>query len=252
MNARSTGSPTNACVFAGELGLLVYDLHDEPMSAAAPFDVMTAHHKRERMQLHLDAHRRALCGVETLADAALHYVSELYPFGDMHATDCTRTATALFAFFTGCTDTRTAFERQSLAGAPCPMAEEAAAAAEQQQQDSPLSSNARIHYISLTSAPHDRLLDTSSGHRLVVLQAKGRARVLHAFKDQFTLGQYMRCTASMSARQFECWWGQLQEALSAPEATVREKLFAQLLRADKFAEPVDMSWMSTRAVDVGL
>ena len=207
------------------------------MSAIAPFDVMVAQERYARTQQHLAAHRNMLCGVEVLAEAALRYVSEIYPACDLHATDCTRTAMAALAFFTGSINTRSALTPVPLASAPCP-----------QQPDG----RACIHYISLTRIPSDQPLDNSCGHRLVVVQAKGRVRVLQAFKGQFTLAEYMRGTASMSSQHFEGWWARLQEALVEPEAAARERLFARLLGADGFAEPVDKSWMSTRPLDVGL
>jgi hypothetical protein len=63
--------------------------------ATTPFDVLK---QQNRMIVHLKHHRENLCGVEMLSDACLKYVSELYPAGDAHAGDTTRTAVALFAF----------------------------------------------------------------------------------------------------------------------------------------------------------
>jgi hypothetical protein len=186
------------------------------------------------MMTHLDHHRAKLCGVDVLAALAAQYVSEIYPAGDLFATDCTRTAVAIFLFFTGKVDLIRVCEQTDVIGAPCPMD----------------SSGPMIVYMNLTRQKGDRF-ETTTGHRLVIVLAKGRARVMHAFKDKFTLEDHMRRTGSMSLPEFEAWWAKLQEALVAVDGT-RVQLFDDLLGPVGFADAVGASWMCTAAVDLGV
>ena len=93
------------------------------MSTCTPFDVVRANSRIDRMFKHLAHHRADLGGVDTLTSAACRYVAELYPAGDLLSTDSTRTAVALYAFFTGRTDLQMPCKQQALQGAPCPAAE---------------------------------------------------------------------------------------------------------------------------------
>lgn len=202
-----------------------------PMSRHAPFDAVTMTDKQQRMIAHLEQHRADLCGADMLAAAATRYVSEIYPTGDPFATDCTRTAVAVFMFFTGQMDLLRKCEMTPLLGAPCPTS----------------LPTPHVLYLSLVGR-YDGRFDTGSGHRLVIVLAKGRARVMHAFKDRFTLNEHMRRTGSMSYEDFEVWWAKLQVALACTDGSERAKVFADLLGPVDFQEAVGKSWLCSAAV----
>jgi hypothetical protein len=202
------------------------------MSSHAPFEAVAQSQRFKRMTVHLEQQRSELCGVDMLASAAARYVSEIYPAGDDFATNCTRTAVAVFVFLTGRTDLLST--HSSLLGAQCPVAP----------------TSPQVLYLSLVESGKGRF-DTSSGHRLVVVLAKGRARVMHAFNGRFSLGEHMRCTGSMAHGEFEEWWGRLQDALGCEGALAREKMFDGLMGPVGFAEQVGGSWMCSVGVDIG-
>lgn len=214
-----------------------YSSVSEPMSAAAnPFDASRAHLQVDRMHQHLGFHRAGLC--DSIAHSAIQYASEVYPVGDVFSTDCTRVAFAVFTFLVG-TNPRQAVgqatngERSPLRGMACPL----------QSGNTPL-----VHYISLTGNDADPF-DTSSGHRLVILQAGSRVRVLHAFQGRYTLAQYAREHASMSSTEFAAWWAALQTALGMPEMSPRATCFTTLIGA-AFDQPVFHSWIISRNADL--
>jgi hypothetical protein len=215
--------------------VLPFENAASPMSSHAPFEAVAQSERFKRMTVHLEQHRSELCGVDMLASAAARYVSEIYPAGDDFATNCTRTAVAVFVFLTGRTDLLSTCETRSLLGAPCPVAP----------------TSPQVLYLSLVESGKGRF-DTSSGHRLVVLLAKGRARVMHAFNERFLLAEHMRSTGSMAHGEFVKWWGRLQGALRCDAANERAMMLDELLGPVGFAEPVGGSWMCSAGVDIGV
>ena len=206
-------------------------------AAANPWDTRNVHGPLSRMRMHLSFHRQGLS--DLLVDGVARYVSEIYPVGEKVATDCSRVAFAVFAYLTGQCPTVVAARGQlPLAGAACPDA-------------SLVKLTPLVHYISLTKSTLDPF-DNSCGHRLVLLQAKGRVHVLHAFKDKFTLAEHMRSrhAASLTDAAFRTWWAELQAALALPDSHARESTFNELLGADGFGEPVGGSWMMTHEADL--
>ena len=205
--------------------------------SANPWDMRNVRGPLSRMRMHLSFHRQGLSGL--LVGGAARYVSEIYPVGEKVATDCSRVAFAVFAYLTGqCPAAVVAARGQlPLAGAACP-------------DTSLVKLTPLVHYISLTQNALDPF-DNSCGHRLVLLQAKGRVHVLHAFKDKFTLAEHMRSrhAASLTDAAFRTWWAELQAALALPDGA-RERAFNELLGADGFGEPVGESWMMTHEADL--
>ncbi len=109
-----------------------------------------------------------------------------------------------------------------------------------------------VHYLSLTKRTDDPF-EASCGHRLVVLQCSGRVRILHAFKHQFSLQEYIRRsdgTAAMSRSEFVEWWGQMQAVLLESDAGARAAKFMSLLGAKGFEEDVRDSWFVSEQADV--
>ena len=207
-------------------------------AAANPWDARNVRGPLSRMRMHLSFHRQGL--TDLLVDGTARYVSEIYPVGERMATDCSRVAFAVFAYLTGQCPTAVVAARGQLplAGAACPDA-------------SLVNLTPLVHYISLTQSAIDPF-DNSCGHRLVLLQAKGRVHVLHAFKDKFTLAEHMRSrhAASLTDAAFRTWWVELQAALALTDSLARERAFNELLGADGFGEPVGMSWMTTHEADL--
>jgi hypothetical protein len=207
------------------------------MSTEAAFDnvleIEKLHGKYERMHKHLEYHRASLCGVDYYADATLRYVSEVYPHGDIFATDCTRTAIASMVFLTGNVDGlygELNDKNKVLAGLACPEP-----------------STPTVHYINFTGQGNT-ILDTSTGHRMIIIQVKGGARIMHAFKDQFTLGDYMRKTSAMSIDEFAKWWANLQSILDIGDGAARADEFEKLTKAKLFTDDVTGSWIYSHAI----
>ena len=212
-------------------------------AASNPFDATSrAPPHTVRMHRHLAFHRAGLC--DALADAAIRYASEIYPVGDGLSADCTRVAFAVFTFLVGvtprqaasaggCEGSPPARQRQRLIGLPCPM----------QAGATPL-----VHYINLTGDDADPF-ETGSGHRLVVLQAGSRVRVLNAFQGIYTLAEFARGHPSMPSADFTLWWEQLQTALGTGDMPVRASGFTRLLGA-AFDQAVGSSWILTRSADL--
>ena len=208
------------------------------MSRYAPFEPYVAEEKYHRMWTHLRHHRAELCGADMLGDCAARYVAEIYPAGDLYATDCTRTAVAVFLYLTGKLDLLLHGPTTPLLGVPCPSAA--------------MDSAPQVLYLSLVGAGRStHKFDTHCGHRLAVVLAKGRARVMHAFKDHFMLHDHMRRTGSLSQAEWETWWAKLQKALVAADDE-RGGLWEDLLGPGVgFTESVDGSWMSSAPIDLG-
>jgi hypothetical protein len=185
----------------------------------------------KRLREHLKYHREKLFGVDTLANATLRYVSEMYPYGDMFATDCTRTAMAVLSFLTGSIDSLREDVTQGKKSLfhNCP-------------DISIPTTTPTLHYVSLTG-PHDDIFDISAGHRFIIIQAKGHARVLHAFKDQFSLGEYMHKTSSLSGDEFKQWWTDFKKTLLESDCIQRARRFEMLLGVTSFSEDVTHSWI---------
>jgi hypothetical protein len=210
-----------------------YSTLSEGMSAASnPYDAASRTPAQvQRMQRHLAFHRAGLC--DALSDAAIRYASEIYPVGDGLSTDCTRVAFAVFTFLVGTSPRQYASAHQPLLGLPCPA----------QAGATPL-----VHYICLAADVADPF-DTSAGHRLVVLQAGSRVRILNAFQGLFTLAEFACGHPSMPSAEFSTWWGELQAALGAPNMPDRATRFTSLIGA-ALDQPVGGSWILTRSADL--
>lgn len=212
-------------------------------SVVTPFDVLK---QQYRMQTHLRHHRDHLCGVEMLSDACARYISELYPAGDAHATDSTRTAVALFAFLTNQVNRlRDRALAVPLRGAPCPFSESTHSPESTQSQSHP---KPQVLYVNLTESTHN-CFDTTQGLALVIVCSKQRVRILHAIDGVCTLEEHMRSTGSMTQAAFETWWRTLQTALSpSTPATLFEKLFC---KSPKQIHSVTGSWIHLADIDLG-
>jgi hypothetical protein len=207
------------------------------MSSHAPFEPFAASDKHQRMWTHLRHHREELCGADMLAAGAARYVAEIYPAGDLFATDCTRTAVAVFFYLTGKMEPLMQGPTARLHGMPCP---------------SVTASAPQVLYLNLVGGTCASKFDTRRGHRLTVVLSKGRARVMHAFKDRFTLHAHMRSTGSLSQAEWEAWWAKLQKALWEDDSAQRAALWEEVLgRGVDFRESVEASWMCSAPIDLG-
>ena len=207
-----------------------------------PFDFLK---QQNRMIVHLKHHRENLCGVEMLSDACLKYVSELYPVGDPHAGDSTRTAVALFAFLTGKVDLHQ-YIPTPIHGAPCPV---------------PDPTKPQALYLNLTESTTNRFC-TAQGCSMVILFCKQRVRILHTLNVNWTLHEHVRSTGSMSRAAFESWWQTLQSLLELPPTPVytsspctkRPELYQKLFNCSftiSSWNPLAGSWMYLADVDLG-
>jgi len=136
-------------------------------------------------------------GVDQLAGIVARFITRTHPQTSPRYTDCSAAASVAFEMLTGMPPNLCAADHKSwLVDA----------------RDIPESTShaPTVTFVSLTASADS--FGAEDGHRFIVLQSKGRFRLLQAFKDKCSLGDFAthpKFAQSWSADEFRKWWEQL-------------------------------------------